>query len=396
MDATWLKSRIAAHVTALAGEIGPRPSGSPSNRLATDYLAVVLRSAGLEVHEQPFTCDWWEPGTATLQIGGAWIDVPPSPFSRPCDVRGRVTRLDDDAALAAASPSPGRVIVIGGELVAESYPAKGFPFVDAPEQRARIARLEALEPAAVIAAVPAWRIRPVLEDGDLAFPYLAVPTTYTDRLRGDREIAVRITGAVHAGSGVNVSARIGGAGPRTVLCAHVDSKVTTPGAFDNAGGVATLLALVESGLAEAGDATGGPIELVFFNGEDHFAAPGEQAWLAATDLADIGVAVNLDGAGVVGQPISVSLLACPPDLEARVDDLVASRPGWEIGAPWFESDHAIFAVRGIPTMAITAAGAHHLPNVIHTERDTSRMVDAGILAEVAGVPARRGWATAAT
>jgi aminopeptidase YwaD len=383
MDATWLKSRIAAHVRALAGEIGPRPSGSPANRLATDYLAVVLRSAGFEVQEHPFTCDWWEPGSATLQIGGAWVDVPPSPFSRPCDVRGRVTRLDDDAALTAASPSPGRVIVIGGELTAESYPAKCFPFLDAPEQRARIARLEALEPAAVIAAVPAWRMVPVLEDGDLAFPYLAVPTTYTDRLRTDREIAVRITGALHAGSGINVSARVGGEGPRTVLCAHIDSKVTTPGAFDNAGGVATLLALAESSLADGHDAIRRPIELVFFNGEDHFAAPGEQVWLAATDLGEIELAVNLDGAGVVGQPTSVTLLGCPPDLATTVTGLVASRPGWEIGAPWFESDHAIFAMRGIPAVAITAANAHHLPNVIHTERDTTRMVDAGILADVA-------------
>ena len=378
MDATWIKSRIAAHVTALATEIGPRPSGSPANRLATDYVEMVLRHAGLDVRRQPFTCDWWEPGTATLQVGGAWIDVPPSPFSRPCEVRGRVDRLVDDDALATAVPRPGRILVLAGALTAESYLPKRFPFVDLPEQRERLACLEALEPAAVIAAVPAWRVMPVFEDGDLAFPYLAVPTNIADRLRSDREVAVRITGSIHEGSGVNLSARSGGDGPRIVLSAHVDTKVTTPGAFDDAGGVATLMALAEAGLPSEL-----PVELVCFNGEDHYQAPGEQAWLAASDLAEVQLAVNLDGAGVVGHATSVAPIGCPPDIEARLAGMVATRPGWQVGAPWYESDHAIFAARGIPAVAITSAGAHELANVIHTERDTVRMVDPAILTDVA-------------
>jgi aminopeptidase YwaD len=378
MDATWIKSRIAAHVTALAEEIGPRPPGSPANQLATDYLRMVLTGAGLPVDERPFRCRWWEPGTATLQIGGAWVDVPPAPFSRPCDVHGRVTRLASDGALAAAAPGPGRVIVITDALTTDTYFPKAFPFLDLPDQRARLERLEALEPAAVIAVIPALRAIPLIEDGDLAFPYVVVPANIGDRLRDGRDVAVRIGGEIRDGHGVNIAARSGPSGPRIVLSAHVDTKVTTPGAFDNAGGVATLLAL-----AESWPANGQALEFVFFNGEDHYQAPGQQAWLVDNDLTEVRHAINIDGAGVVGHDTAVATLAAPPAFEARVQALVDGRPGWTMGPEWYESDHAIFAMRKIPAIAITSAGSHELVTVIHGERDTQRMVDPAILTGVA-------------
>ncbi len=378
MDATWTRARIAAHVTALAGEIGARPSGSPANQLATEYVRMVLTAAGLAVRELPFRCRWWEPGVASLQIGGAWVDVPPAPFSRPCDVRGRATRLATDADLRDAAFSPGRIVVINGDLTAESYFPKAFPFVSLPAQQERIARLEALRPAAVVAVIPASRAMPVLEDGDLAFPYVIVPSGIGDRLREDRAVGVRIGGALHDGEGVNPSVSSAGAGPRTVLSAHIDTEVTSPGAFDNAGGVATLLAFAEGGLPQ-----GPPIELVFFNGEEHYLAPGEQAWLAASDVAAVRQVVNLDGAGVVGHDTTVATMACPPDVVARVRSAVEDRRGWSMGPEWYESDHAIFAMRGIPSLAITSAGAHDvMTNVIHTERDTARLVDPAILAGI--------------
>jgi aminopeptidase YwaD len=379
MDSSWLTSRIAAHVLALTDEIGARPAGSPANRLATDYLRMVLRAAGLETVEAPFTCRWWSPGPAAIDIGGSWTDVPPLPFSRPCDVRGRVTRFATDAELAAAAIDPGQIVVIDGELTAESYFPKAFPFVEVPGQRDRLARLEALRPAAVIAVVPTPRAMAVLEDGDLEFPYIAVTSALGDRIREHRAVGVRIGGSLVDGTGVNVSARHGGEGPRVVLCAHVDTKATTPGAFDNAGGVSTLLALAEAGLPD--DI---PLELVFFNGEDHYLAPGEQAWLATTDLNAVRLAINLDGVGVVGRPTSVATMACTPVFERRVRARVAARHDWCIGEPWYESDHAIFATREIPTLALTSSMAHEdLAAVIHTERDTLRVVDPAILAGVA-------------
>ena len=60
-----------------------------------------------------------------------------------------------------------------------------------------------------------------------------------------------------------------------MLSAHLDAKATTPGAFDDAASVATILALAETELPAVGS-----LEFVMFNGEDHFDACGEVAWLA--------------------------------------------------------------------------------------------------------------------
>ena len=52
--------------------------------------------------------------------------------------------------------------------------------------------------------------------------------------------------------------------------------------------------------------------------------------------------------------------------------------------PWYESDHAIFAMRGIPSLAITSAGDRdRLGRISHTDRDTRAVVDPVVLADVA-------------
>jgi aminopeptidase YwaD len=375
-----IEGRIAEHLSVLVERIGARPPGSPANRHATDYITDVLRATRLLVEAQPFDARWWEPGPAALDVDGLTIDIVPTPFSQPCDVAGPVRRISSDAELERAGSEPGKILVIEGELTAEPFFPKAFPFLDLPEQRTRIIRLEGLRPLAVVAIVEGMGAYSIFEDGDLTFPYLAVPPALGDRLAEDAWVRVRIAGALHEGPGVNVSARSGGPGRRVVVSAHMDSKGTTPGAFDNAGGVAVLLAVAESGVL-----THAPVELVFFNGEDHYAAPGERVWFAGVDLSTIRLAINLDGAGVVGRGSTVASLACPPAIEERLREVVASRPGWRIVAPWYESDHSIFAMRGVPSLAITSDGVHELlRDVAHTERDTLEVVDPAILVDVAG------------
>jgi aminopeptidase YwaD len=379
MDIDRLAARITGHLAVLVEEIGPRPPGSPANRRATDHVRCTLASCGLDVREQPFEATWWLPGPAGIEIAGERIDLPPTPFGRPCDAAGPVLRLASDEDLASAMPAPGAVVVLDGLLSAEPYFPKAFPFLEIPGQRARLALLEGSRPAAVVAVVRDAGPYAAFEDGDLTFPYLAVPEAVGDRLVDGDPVRVRIGGRLDSGPGVNVSGRSGGDGPRTVISAHVDSKVTGPGAFDNAGGVATVLALAEEGLPD-----GLPVELVLFNGEDHYAAPGEQAWLAATELAEVTDIVNVDGAGVTGRASSAVALAASPAIEKRLAAAVGRRPGWELADPWYQSDHAIFAMRGIPSLAIASAGLDDLlMSVAHTERDTLDIVDARILADVA-------------
>jgi aminopeptidase YwaD len=245
-----------------------------------------------------------------------------------------------------------------------------------PEHTRIRAALHRLEPAAVIAVSDHWQ--PILEDPELGFPSTTVPRALGASLRDDDEVGLTLEGAVHRGLAANLSARTGGAGRRLVLSAHLDSKVTTPGAFDNAAGVATLLALAEDGLRHLG-----AVELVLFNGEDHFDAGGEQAWLAATDLGEVAANVNLDGVGLAGRGTSLAALACPEGLEAELDRWVARRPGWTRAAPWFESDHAIFAMQGVPALAVTSEDVHALlGGLAHTPADTLDVLDLAVLEEL--------------
>ncbi len=373
---------IRRHLGTLVGGIGPRPPGSPANRRATDHLIRCLEEADLEVSALEFTATWWEPGPVRLEVHDEILSLDPTPFARPCDVRGPVLRRSTRASLAGDEALAGSVLVLDGDLTTEPLFPKSFPFLDLPDQRAFIDDLERLRPAAVIAVVDRASPYAFFEDPDLAFPYAVVGPSVGRQLGDGTVIRLRVAGALNQGPGVNVSARTpaDGSDGRSVLSAHVDSKVTTPGAFDNAGGVATLLSLAES--RRLNDR---PVEFVFFNGEDHYAAPGEQAWLAASDLASIRQVLNIDGAGVAGRGTAVSPMACPPDVEDRLAAAVAGRPGWSVAGPWYESDHAIFAMQGIPSLAITSEGVHELlVDLAHTERDTLEVVDAGILVEVAG------------
>lgn len=371
-----LRGRVAAHLVMLADAIGPRPPGSPANRRATDYVNKVLTAAGLQVDAAPFTTSWWEPGVGTLEVAdGSSVDVAPNPYSPPGTVGGEVVRLEGWDEITTEGPSlTGRVIVLGPVLGGEPVMPKAFPFFSSEEGSRLTSFLKRHKPAAVIALSERHASMPTFEDPDLGIPSITVsPNTGTMFQTGD-EIRLTLGGRTRQGNGVNLSARIGEPGLRIAVSAHIDAKATTPGAFDNAASVATVLALAESGCDLRG-----PTEFVFFNGEDHYDACGEQAWLEATDLGDIKLNVNLDGAGVAGRKTGVASFGCPPALDAQIDR-IAELPGWAHMEPWWESDHAIFAMRGIPAVAITSEGVHDLfTTVAHTGRDTLKVVDIDIL-----------------
>jgi aminopeptidase YwaD len=377
-----LAKRIDHHLRILAEEIGARPPGSAANHRATTHVATTLEQAGLSVRCDPFWTRWWEPGPGQLCVDGRDLTVVPNPFSPPCDVQGSVVTVADLPALERLADGPGgRIVVLTGALAHEPLWPVAFPFLAVPTHRAIAASLLGARPAAVIAVSDHWQ--PILEDPDLGVPSTTIRTADAAGLITGVEVALRLGGAVHRGDGVNVAARTEGEGPRVVLSAHVDSKVTTPGAFDNAGGVAVLLALAEHGLP-----VDVPVEVVTFNGEDHADACGEVAWLAATDLSEIAGIVNIDGAGLRGHGSSLALMACPPELHDRVAAVVAGRPGWGLSEPWYESDHAILAMRGIPAVAVTTAGVHELMTLLaHSAADTVEVVDVEVLADVANTVA---------
>jgi aminopeptidase YwaD len=370
-----IRRRIDHHLRILVDEIGARPPGSPANRRAMDHARHVLADAGLDTRLFPFSTRWWEPGTGRLTTPERTVEVTPNPYSPPCDVTGEVVHVGTLADLDAVGEVAARVVVLNGGLTLEPVMPKGFPFYNPDQHRHLVAALEAARPAAVLAVSEQWQ--PIFEDADLSFPSATVRPPTVEGLHDGTRLRVELGGRVHEGLGATVSGSTT-TGRRIVLSAHLDSKVTTPGAFDNAGSVAVLLTLAELDLL--GDA---PVELVLFNGEDHFDACGELAWLAETDLAEVLANLNLDGVGVIGRGTTLAALSCPPHLSAALAGFTGGHPGWSPTAPWMESDHAVFAMQGIPAVAVTSEDIHSLlADLAHGPRDTLAIVDTATLAQV--------------
>lgn len=380
-----VRDRLQHHLRVLVDEVGPRPAGSPANGRATDHVRRVLTAAGLRVRALPFHTAWWDPSPSRLHLpDGEVVELLANPFSPPGTVEGPVVHLEDHAALAAhvGPAGGGEVLVLGLPLGGEPIMPATFPFLQVPEQRQLVATLEALHPAAVVAVSPIAATTPTFEDPTLSFPSVTVEPSMAQRLEPGTSLRIEVGGRTLAGRGVTVVGRTTPSGPRLVVSAHVDSKVTTPGAFDNAASLAAVLTLVEVAGPDLG-----PVEVVAFNGEDHHDSAGEVAWLDATDLDEVTGVINVDGAGVAGRRTGVTCLACPAELEEHVLGWARHRPGWTAMAPWFESDHAIFAMRGIPAVAITSEDVHDLlATVAHTPADTLDVLDLDVLVDlVAGL-----------
>ncbi len=159
------------------------------------------------------------------------------------------------------------------------------------------------------------------------------------------------------------------------MCAHIDAKPGTPGAVDNAAGVVALISVAER-LARRDELPVG-VELLAVNGEDHFAAPGERAWLAANEgrLDAIELFINIDGAGYRRGRTSFSFYNLDTDRADRSRQIFDGFDDLIEGPPWYQSDHAIFAMQGRPALALTTEyGEEMLGELFHAPTDTPDQV----------------------
>jgi aminopeptidase YwaD len=225
---------------------------------------------------------------------------------------------------------------------------------------------------------------PFIEDGDFPIPVADVSPQEGPRLLEwlGQEVTIDLDARRWPGRARNVIARRGPDGPRTVVMAHIDSKPSTPGALDNAAGVVVLLQLARL----LGDDR--PAELVALNGEDYYSAAGEVDYLAGLEssgrsLDDVRLAVNIDAAGHVGDDACWSAY----NLEGRALEVVGrvlTRPRLRPGPQWWQSDHAIFAMRGRPAVAFTSDRLPDLlADVVHSPADVPEVVDVVTLVTVA-------------
>jgi aminopeptidase YwaD len=374
-----LEAQLTKHLNRLCVDIGPRPIGSPGAHTAAEYIQGAFREAGLGVETQRFECPAWEHLGTQLTVDGDGFEAAANAFSPPCDVYAPSVAVGTVAELEAADLE-GRIGILYGDLTKTPLSPKSW-FLKSEEEDRLIRLLEEKRPAALITVQPRpGDLERVIVDWEFHIPSATVPARAgLALLRGPASMLhLRIQSQSSPGHTSNVVARRPGQGPaRIVLCAHYDTTIDTPGALDNAGGVAVLLALAQVlSQRELRHA----LEWIAFSGHEYLPL-GDDEYLrrCGDQLERILVAINFDGPGQYVAANSIAIFASSMAFQDQVLGLTRGYPAVVWVDPWPESNHSTFAWRGVPAIAFSSAGRIRLD---HLRADSVEWVSPAKLKEV--------------
>jgi aminopeptidase YwaD len=369
------------HVRHLAVHIGSRPIGSPANLAAADYISDVFQQSGLSVERQEIPCPDWVAEQASLQLNEKQLEASANTFSPSCDISGETIPVCTLAELEAAEIS-GRIPVFYGDLAQGELATKGGIYIS--ERDGRILQiLDERQPAGIITINPTlharWRL---IEDFDLNIPSVTVSahSGLTLLRNAGAVVQMKLLTRRAPGSTANVIGRQQGEIPeRIVLCAHYDSKVDTPGAYDNAAGVGVLLTLAQILSQRKHRHT---LEWVAFTGEEG-AGLGDMEYARGARRAGHGfdqvtAAINIDGVGPYTATTTAASFVASQAFDALLDENIKGYPGSIRVEPWPASDHYIFYSNGVPSIALTSKG---IKDIFHTLSDTIEWISGDKLAE---------------
>jgi aminopeptidase YwaD len=361
-----------------------RSLGSEGNAAAGEYFCVRAAEAGLRIQRFGFDCVRWDAGDATLVVSDRRFALSVAPYSLGCDAAARLTSAASLDELANPDLTDS-ILLLHGALAAEQVFPKNYPYVSFPAHQALIAALEHVRPAAIVALTGSETARPfaLFEDADFDVASAFPPAEDGDALLAlvGEEARLRIDSVRSAATGEQpVATCEGDRMGRIVVSAHFDTKHDTPGALDNASGVAILLALAD---LLGPSRQGRSVELVAFNGEDDYSAAGEVTYFVRAGVDGTALAINIDGAAWRDHDTVVSWHGCPRSLETALGESLDTRGGFSAGPMWPMSDHMIFAGQGVPVVAITSDIESLVASVAHTPADTPDLVDPEVAARIA-------------
>lgn len=391
MPAPTLLQIAQTYLHTLCIDIPSRRVGSDGNRRATDFVAGTMSTFGFEVECPEFDCVDWQTDGATLRAGSESFEVHSSPYSLGCNVNAPLVVISSARELRDAQIA-GKAVLLRGDIAKEQIMPKNFPWYNPDHHKRMVALLEERHPAVIIAAtsrnpqsVGALYPFPLFEDGDFD-----IPSVYMKDIDGNllsthagRTVRVQSNATRIPSTGCNVVARKGSGPGKILVCAHIDARIGTPGALDNATGIAIQLLLAELLENYRGNHT---IEIAAFNGEDYYASPGQKDYLVRNEgaLERLRVAINLDGVGYAGHKTAWSLYECSGELTTTVESAFGLRRGMIQGKPWPQGDHMIFVMNGRPAVALTSDSIVQLERELaHTPSDTPDKVDSERLVEAA-------------
>lgn len=371
-----------AHLRLLSTVIGPRVSGSPAARETVAYIAGVLRGYGYAVEVMEFDYQT-RFRLATVTVGDETIEgVALNGEGTPEKSAEGIAH--DDRSQAGTAPAGAISIRERGS----NDPGDGLLYMSA-------ARAEAA--GLIIVNRERWGLWgfpiPVRD----AIPVVLVPQSEVERLEQAAMdgATVRLTIGPARPPAANVIARPApGARCEIIVGGHHDTTPASPGALDNASGVAVVLELARVFAADGLDeglcfATFGAEESGLFG-----SAALARRWADAGELPEFMVNFDVTARGdaveVIGTP---ALVADAVDLlnAAGIAAFASSLPRG------YGSDHASFVQVGVPVVFLSDGDVSliHSPADVFDEVEpeaVDRIGDAGalilqaLLAEIAGGP----------
>ena len=391
MQSSHWTAKAKDYLHRLCVDIPSRRVASAGNRAATDLFAEVVASFGFATDCPEFACIDWHQEGVHLTGGGSSFKAQASPYSLGCQACGPLAAVSTLDELESA-PIEGRLLLLHGEIASEQLMPKNFSFYNPERHRRIIALLESKRPQAIIAAtsrnaqmVGALYPFPLFEDGDFDIPSVYMTAEEGDRLAAlvGEQVSLESRAVRIPSAGCNVIARRGGLRHgRVVLFAHIDARIGTPGANDNASGVIVLLLLAELLEGYSGELG---IELVAINGEDYYSNPGEMQYLTLNEgrFDNILLGINLDDVGYYRGKVGYSLYDCPPQIASQVERVFSDYHALVPGEPWYQGDHGLFLMKQRPALAITSDQlAELMAEITHSPKDTPEIVDESKLISV--------------
>ena len=392
MDKKVLIEKIKKHLQVLCSDISERRVGSAGNRQATAYAKKVLEKSGWQTEATELSVIDWETEGAALIADGQSFEVFSSHYSLGCSVQGELVAVDTVDKLEKIHIKD-KIVLLYGPIASQQIAPKNFPFWNPEEHQHIISLLERGNPKALICATERDSATaggvypfPLFEDGDFDIPSVYMKDTEGEKLLVYAGKTVKLESKAKRipAKAFNVTGR---KNPQTknriVITAHIDAKIGTPGAIDNATGVVILLLLAEILQSDYGKY---PVELVVFNGEDYYAASGQVKYIEQNigKFDDILLNINIDGAGYKEGLSCFSAFELPSNIRKALDEVIRNNPNIMEGLPWYQGDHSLFLQNDRPAIAVSSQWFienMECQEITHTPKDNLEIVNYERIAE---------------
>lgn len=379
---------VLEHLRMLSETIGPRGAGSAGDQRAIEYVARVLTELGYRVERQPFPFHYFEeiqaPQLTVAGAGGERItavsmlyststpeagieaELVPVGLGRPGDfegraVQGRIALVERGEIFFSAKVANAAAAGAMAVVIYNNQP--GAPAVGTLGGPSRI-------PAVAISR----------EDGEALLRRLGagpVRARLVVRTLSEQRTSHNVIGIKPGASLPDEVVVVGG---------HRDSVPNSPGANDNASGIAATL---EAARLLAQVRTARTIHFVAFGAEE-IGLIGSRYYAQNPPGRMVGM-VNMDmvgrGALQIGNSSTDTRLV---DLAERVAERLGLRVTRFRLRGSSSSDHAPFEAAGVPALFIHTGD----DPAIHTPGDTADRVDAALMAQAAALAAHVALETA--